>query len=65
MRKFKEETGYTLHNYITSKRLLTAREYIDNGVPILKAAQISGFGEYSSFVRAYKKQFGKAPSQDA
>lgn len=64
MRKFKEETGYTIHNYITSKRLLTAREHIDNGIPILKAAQMSGFGEYSSFVRAYKKQFGKAPSQD-
>ena len=25
MRKFKEETGYTIHNYIISKRLLLAR----------------------------------------
>lgn len=26
MRKFKEETGYTLHNYIVSKRLLMGSE---------------------------------------
>lgn len=29
MRKFKEETGYTLHNYIVNKRLLMARSLID------------------------------------
>ena len=63
MRKFKEETGYTIHNYITSKRLLLARTQIAEGVPILKAAQLSGFSDYTTFSRAYKKQFGSAPSQ--
>lgn len=64
MRKFKEETGYTLHNYITSKRLLLARSLIAEGTPVIKAAQQSGFNEYSTFVRAYKKQFKKIPSQE-
>ena len=32
MRKFKNETGYTIHNYITSKRLLLARSLINEGV---------------------------------
>lgn len=63
MRKFKEETGYTIHNYITSKRLLLARAQIAEGVPILKAAQLSGFSDYTTFSRAYKKQFGSAPSR--
>ena len=62
MRKFKNETGYTIHNYITSKRLLMARALISQGMPIMKAAQASGFHDYTTFVRAYKKQFGKAPS---
>lgn len=62
MRKFKNETGYTIHNYITSKRLLIARSLISQGMPVMKAAQASGFHDYTTFVRAYKKQFGKAPS---
>ena len=63
MRKFKEETGYTVHNYIISKRLLLARTKISEGIPILKAAQLSGFSDYTTFSRAYKKQFDTAPSQ--
>ena len=62
MRKFKNETGYTIHNSITSKRLLMARSLISQGMPVMKAAQASGFHDYTTFVRAYKKQFGKAPS---
>ncbi|MGN8653558.1 helix-turn-helix domain-containing protein [Blautia obeum] len=62
MRKFKNETGYTIHNYITSKRLLMARSLISQGIPVMKAALASGFRDYTTFVRAYKKQFGKAPS---
>ena len=63
MRKFKDETGYTIHNYIVNKRLLLARTKIREGMPVLKAAQLSGFTDYTTFSRAYKKQFGTAPSQ--
>ena len=63
MRKFKEETGYTLHNYIVNKRLLMARTLISEGMPVLKAAQESGFAEYSTFSRAYHRQFKTSPSE--
>ena len=63
MRKFKEETGYTLHNYIVSKRLLMARNLISEGMPVVKAAHESGFTEYSTFSRAYRRQFGQTPSE--
>lgn len=33
MRQFKQETGYTLGNYISRKRLLLAKELILSGVP--------------------------------
>lgn len=62
MRKFKAETGYTLHSYIVNRRLLMARNLIADGTPILKAAQMSGFADYTTFSRAYKKEFGAPPS---
>lgn len=63
MRKFKEETGYTIHSYIVSKRLFLARSLLSQGTPVMKAASQSGFRDYTAFVRAYKKQFGAPPSQ--
>ena len=65
MRKFKEETGYTLHNYIVNKRLLMARTLISQGMPVTKAAQECGFAEYSTFSRAYRKQFKSSPSEES
>lgn len=62
MRKFKEETGYTIHNYIVSKRILYARSLIAQGMPVTKAAVKSGFGDYTAFVRAYKRELGTTPS---
>lgn len=63
MRKFKEETGYTIHTYIVSKRLLLSRTLISQGVPVMKAARRSGFHDYTTFIRAYKKHFGLSPTQ--
>ena len=63
MRKFKKETGYTIHTYFISKRLLHARSLIAQGTPVMKAAMQSGFQDYTAFVRAYKKQFGTVPTQ--
>ena len=68
MRRFRAETGYTVHAYLTGKRLALARELIAAGTPILQAASACGFGDYSAFCRAYRRQFGQPPSsakQDA
>ena len=61
MRRFKEETGYTIHNYVVTKRLMLAREKIADGMPVGEACYACGFGEYSAFARAYKKQFSVFP----
>lgn len=63
MHKFKEETGYSLHNYILQKRLLLSLEYLKEGTPVMKAAQLSGFGDYSSFLRSFRKLFHKSPRE--
>lgn len=57
MHLFKESTGYTVGNYITIKRLLYARSLIQKGTPVTQACYLSGFQNYSTFSRAYKKHF--------
>lgn len=63
MRKFKDETGMTLHSYILQKRLMYARQMMDHGTPVMEAAQESGFCDYTTFSRAYKKMFHHAPTK--
>jgi len=63
MHKFKETTGYTLHNYIIKKRLFQSLEYIREGLPIAKASELSGFEDYSSYLRAFKKTFHQTPRE--
>lgn len=62
MRRFREETGYTIHNYVTEKRLLLAQQLLGQGISPGEAALRCGYQEYSTFSRAYKKQFGRSPS---
>ena len=62
MRRFRAETGYTIHNYLITKRLLLARELIAGGTPVTQACYACGFGDYSAFSRAYRRQFGQPPS---
>ena len=63
MHRFKAVTGYTLHQYISQKRLLRAGELIRAGVPVMKAAEQAGFGEYSTFLRAFQNTFHMSPRE--
>jgi len=62
-RVFKKATGSTVWDYITSKRLLSAREMLGTGIAPKKVCKSCGFGDYSSFYRAYSKRFGESPKQ--
>ncbi len=62
MRLFKNETGYSIHRYISEKRILLARDYIGAGMPATSACLECGFRDYSSFSRAFKNQLGILPS---
>lgn len=65
MRQFKQETGYTLGNYISRKRLLLARELILSGMPPAQACFDCGYRDYSTFSRAYRRQFSESPGASA
>ncbi|MBQ8004551.1 MAG: helix-turn-helix domain-containing protein [Oscillospiraceae bacterium] len=63
-RNFRSATGSNVWDYVITKRLHMARSYIDDGLRITEAAAACGFGDYSSFYRAYTKKYGVVPSAD-
>ena len=63
-RIFKERLGLTIAKYITHKRILLVKELCASGKNITEACVSAGFGDYSSFYVAYKKETGKAPGED-
>lgn len=63
MHRFKEQTGYTIHNYIVQKRLIYANTLIKSGRSVTEACVECGFNDYSSFLRAFKNMFGLSPKK--
>ena len=63
MHSFKTCTGYSIHNFILQKRLIMANSLIKQGKPAAMASLECGFGDYSSFVKAFKKMFILSPKQ--
>ena len=63
MRRFKAATGYSLHRYVTMKRLLRARAMLSqpSEKTITEISAASGFSDYTAFFRAFKSQFSVTP----
>ena len=62
MRLFRQQTGFTIHTYLLQRRLLAARQLMENGMRATEACYHCGFRSYSSFTRAYNKHFGTTPT---
>ncbi|MGY5956829.1 helix-turn-helix domain-containing protein [Kosakonia sp. BK9b] len=61
-RIFKEQTGYTLGEYIRAQKLQKSVERLTHSnEPILNVAMALGFDSQQSFNRSFKRQFGVAP----
>ena len=63
MHAFKRHMGCTLHRYVSQKRLVSASERIRRGEGVLEAASRSGFSEYTTFLKAFRRQYGCAPGE--
>lgn len=60
---FKEHLGLSIHQYITKKRLTMCRDAILSHTSISKAYLLYGFKDYSSFFRAFRKEYGLSPKE--
>lgn len=60
-RIFQDELGISIHQFIMKKKLFLARQDLLNEVSIGETYQKYGFGNYSSFFRAFKAEFGLSP----
>jgi YesN/AraC family two-component response regulator len=60
---FKMNTGFTVLEYITYKRIMKAKELLTSGASVLDVAHNVGFGDYSNFYKAFKKITGYSPKQ--
>ncbi|MGM9539449.1 helix-turn-helix domain-containing protein [Anaerovibrio sp.] len=63
MRKFKADTGCSIHQYINSKRLLLAKSLLaTTDIPITELCYQCGFTDYSAFSREFRKSFRTTPT---
>jgi len=60
---FKLNTGFTVNEYITYKRIIKAQELLNKNMPVLEVSDAVGFGDYSNFYKAFKKIVGCSPKK--
>ena len=60
-RVFRRETGVSIYQMLLQKRMIHARNLMQEGVPLTSVAQRCGFSEYSGFYRAFRNEYGISP----
>jgi two-component system response regulator YesN len=60
---FKEHIGVNYVEYINSKRIEKAKEYLEKNEFIKDAASKSGFENMGNFIKVFKKLVGVTPSE--
>lgn len=64
-RIFKQTTGITINKYITARRISIAKAHLNQGASVNTAFEKSGFGDYSSFFKAFTRAVGMSPKKYA
>lgn len=60
---FKNATGYTVKEYIISKRMMFAKQYLLENEPVYRVMEKVGFTNYTHFISTFKNEVGVTPKQ--
>ena len=62
-RVFRAEMGVTVKHYLVLRKLAEAQKYLCMGKSVKEACKLSGFNNYSNFLRTFKKYMGYTPGE--
>ena len=60
---FRQKMGTSFYRCVTQQRLIAAKTCIGQGMSLEDVSRTVGFSDYSSFYRAFKKEYGITPRQ--
>lgn len=60
---FANKLGISFYHFVTQRRLINSKLKIEEGSPMEEVALSCGFGDYSAFYRAFKKEYGISPRE--
>ena len=60
---FRRKMGISFYRCVTQRRMISAKHLILQGIDLDEVARFVGFGDYSSFYRAFKNEYGISPRQ--
>ena len=60
---FREKMGISFYRLVTQRRLIAAKSLILKGEHLDSVSRRVGFGDYSSFYRAFRQEYGISPRQ--
>ena len=59
---FRKRLDISFYHFVTQRRLIAAKNLIQTGASLEQAAADVGFGDYSNFYRAFRREYGITPA---
>lgn len=59
---FRKRMDISFYHFVTQRRLIAAKNLIQTGASLEQAAADVGFGDYSNFYRAFRREYGITPA---
>lgn len=59
--EFTSRMGISIYRYVIFRRLMLAKELMEDGCAPVAVCQTCGFGDYANFYRAFKSEYGISP----
>lgn len=60
---FRKRMKVSFYRFVTQRRLIAAKVLLQDGLPAEQISARVGFGDYSSFYRAFKREYGISPAE--